>query len=313
MRTFLLLLCVVPLAAVSGYFIHGVFKYTRMISSIFMSLVYTPEEESPEPSGQAQPVTILDSSDREIEALYAGPQDAAQIAVFFHESGSDKRSWNKYAGFLPGLGYGVLSFDLSSQTDGPDKNPLSQWPTQRDVERALTVLRWTKKAFRPQAKLVLFGVSNGADIALAASAREPRVRAVVTDGLFSMKEIFRAYIRRWAPVLVKPNPWGERFPEWLVSLFAGLGFWYSQKRVGQNFVDTERLLRGRHVPVFFVYGENDDYVSAEHREFLARLGGSRSRDERLVVPKARHNEAVVMARTVYEKEIETFLKRSVLC
>src|SRR3989338_2152792 len=226
----------------AAYFIHSLFKYTRMISGIFLSLVYkqTLEEFS---STLGENITILDSSDREIEALFGENKGSDKVLIFCHESGAAKESWEKYAYFIPRLGFHVLSVDFGKPSEALKENSLSQWPTQSDVEKLLTVVHWTKGSISPRATIVLFGVSNGADIALGASFGDPAVRAVITDGLFSMKEIFRDYIRKWAPILVKPDIFKGRYPKGIVNTFTNLGFWYSQKKSGTTFVDTERLLK----------------------------------------------------------------------
>ncbi len=294
------------LSAVTAYFIHSGFKYTRMISNIFLSLVYRPEAESFS-SSMGEVMTILDSNDHEVEVVFAGKPGVKKLVIFCHESGALKESWEKYAYFFPDLGYQVLSLDLGNKTAGFEANSLSQWPTENEVEKVVTAIRWAKKAARPDLELVLFGVSNGADIALAASFRDPSVTAVVADGLFSMKEIFRDYIRKWAPILVKPNFFGDHCPDFLVNTFANLGFWYSQKKSERRFVDVEKLLKKPHPPLLVIHGQEDHYVSESHQRFLEKLGVTRERFDRLVVPKASHNQAVIFDRELYEQVIKRFL------
>ncbi len=230
--------------------------------------------------------------------------------IFCHESGSTKESWEKYAYFFPALGYHVLSVDLGDvPQDEAERNALVQWPCEKEVEQLLTVIRWTKRAVSARARVVLFGISNGADLALAASFRDPSVEAVIADGLFSMKEIFRDYIRRWAPVLVRPNLFGDKTPNLIVRLFAQLGFWYCQRRARQKFVDVEGLLRSRHVPLLMIHGEEDDYVPQSHQKRLEKLEGRKS-SGRFVVQKAKHNEAIALAPAGYEMEVKKFLERA---
>jgi len=294
------------LSAVAAYFVHSGFKYTRMISNIFLSLVYRPETESFS-SSTGEKMTILDSSDHEIETVFARIPGAKKLVIFCHESGALKESWEKYAYFFPDLGYQVLSLDLGNKMAGFEANSLSQWPTENDVEKVVTAIRWAKRAIRPDLELVLFGVSNGADIAFAASFRDPSVSAVVADGLFSMKEIFRAYIRKWAPILVKPNLFGDHCPDFLVNTFTNLGFWYSQKKSERRFIDVEKLLKKPHAPLLVIHGQEDHYVSESHQSFLEKLGVTQERFDRLVVPKASHNQAVIFDRELYEQKIKRFL------
>jgi pimeloyl-ACP methyl ester carboxylesterase len=292
--------------ALAGYFTFEAFKYTRMISNIFLSLVYRPPHEPPLPS-RGERVTILDSGDGEIEALFLEKEGSKRLLLFCHESGAVKESWEKYAYFVPALGFHVLSIDFRPASGDEGENALMQWPIHDDVARLTLAIHWCKAALGPDIEIVLFGVSNGADIAFAASSADPCVKAVVTDGLFSMKEIFRDYIRKWAPILVRPNLFGERYPAWVVNLFTELGFWYSQKKSDRRFVDVEKYLRRCKTRLLMIHGEKDDYISSPHQRFLETLGaGPASRH--MVVKGAGHNQAVSIARIEYERTISDFLK-----
>ncbi len=302
-----------PFFLLGAYSVFAAFKYTRMISNIFMGLVYKPSDEST--ASQGERIVILDSSDGEISALYLKQENSERVLIFCHESGSDKGSWEKYTYFFPRLGFHVLSIDFTEKNEESQKNSLSQWPHEVEVEKLVTVIRWVKRAVSMRAQVVLFGVSKGADLALAASFREPAVKAVITDGLFSMKEIFRDYIRRWAPVLVKPNLFGEHYPDWVVNIFSNLGYWHCEKRGKRKFVDVEKLLQKKHVPFFMIHGEFDDYVPASHQKRLEYLqkrgaaGRAPAWDGRFVVLNAGHNQAVAVDRGNYEKEVRLFLER----
>ena len=126
-----------------------------------------------------------------------------------------------------------------------------------------------------------------------------------------MKEIFRDYIRKWAPILVKPNLFGENYPAWVVNLFTNLGFWYCQRKSKRKFVDVENLLKKKHAPLLMIHGEADDYISGMHQKFLHRIGSYGMGSERLIVPKAGHNQAVTLGRETYERNIIEFLKKIV--
>lgn len=294
----------VPAAAFLAYSVHSLFKYTRMISNIFLGLIYTPDS-TPPASELGERVTILDSADHEIEALVLESRLPKGIVVFCHESGASKASWEKYASFLPSNGYHVIAPDIDRVRGPEEPNGLSQWPDEQEVDRLDIVVRWARKAYGTL-PTVLFGVSKGANLALAASMREPRVQAVVADGLFSMREIFRDYIRKWAPVLVRPNFFGDKFPEWIVRLFAASGYWNSKRVTKKNFVDVESLLRKPHPPLLVIHGELDDYVPKTHQTLLERIGRSGS-FVHLRVPAAGHNEAVAVAREEYQRRVLNFM------
>ncbi len=304
-RLFLLL----PILVLAAYAVFSVLKYPRMIGNIFLSLVYSPSPDTTS-SVKGDRVCILDSSEREIEALFTQNKASHCVVIYCHESGSTKDSWEKYAGFLSDAGYNILSFDfLESGSNDRKINSLSQWPVEEDVERLVTVIRWARHAIKPEPKVILFGVSKGANVALAASFREPAVKAIITDGLFSMKEIFRDYIRKWAPILVKPNLFGERYPKWVVDVFMQLGYWNCEKRTGKKFVDVEALLSKKHVPLLMIHGEKDDYVSSAHQQFLRKIESAHGPAVHPIVSSAGHNEAIILQRALYEKEVGEFLGR----
>lgn len=287
------------------YAVFAVFKYTRMIGNIFINLVYRPPLENLT-SSVGEPVTILDSSGHEIQGIFVEHSNAKRCIIFCHESGSSKGSWEKYAYFLPRLGFHLLSIDFEDQESGPQIRPMSQWPNMEKVERLLLVTHWVKKATRPDVEIIFFGISMGADVALAASVYEPNVKAVIADGLFSMKGIFRDYIRKWGPILVKPNFFGERYPAWVVETFANLGFWYCQGKSGIRFVDVEKFLKIQHPPLLMIHGEQDDYITPTHMAFLEKL--NRGNLTHLVIPQAKHNQAVSVDKQAYEESIGAFLE-----
>ncbi len=303
------MLLVIPFLVLAVYSVHAGFKYTRMISNIFMGLKYRPFYEMVTAS-LGEKISILDSGGHEMDAILVEKKGADKVLIFCHDSGSAKESWEKYAGFFPELGFHVVSVDfLNASSEAP--NSLSQWPVAEDVQKMKLVIHWAKKAFSPRARIVLFGVSRGADIALAASLDEPLVSGVIADGLFSMREIFRDYIRKWAPILVRPNLFGQKYPSWVVNLFTNLGFWYCQRASRREFVDVEKLLNKKHPPLLMIHGEEDDYISVEHQKFLRRLSVRGSGAEGLTVPKAGHNQGVTLDRDVYERTIIGFLNKTV--
>ncbi len=298
----------IPLFVVAVYSVHSGFKYTRMISNIFLGLKYKPAYEAVT-STLGEKISILDSGGHEMGAILVEKKNADKLLIFCHDSGSTKEFWEKYAYFFPDLGFQVLSVDFLNEASQVPGSPLSQWPDQEEVKKMKLVLHWARTAFKPGTKIVLFGVSKGADIALAASVGEPQVAGVIADGLFSMREVFSDYIRKWAPILVKPNLFGEKYPGWVVHLFSSLGFWYCQKKSKREFVDVEKIMRKKQIPLLMIHGEEDDYISGTHQKFLHRLGSGGVNSGCLTVPKAGHNQGVTLNREAYEKTITDFLRK----
>ena len=100
------LLLLFPIVIVAVYAAHSGIKYTRMISHIFLSLVYHPLPELFSPP-RGERIGILDSADREIGALFVEKKSSNLLVIFCAESGADKEPWEKYAYFLPAMGFNV--------------------------------------------------------------------------------------------------------------------------------------------------------------------------------------------------------------
>ena len=104
-----------PLAVLLVYSVFSAFKYTRMISNIFIGLVYKPSW-LPNVPVRGEKISILDSSDKEIQALVVEKKDPRCTVIFCHESGAAKESWEKYISFLPESGCRLLSIDFDEKT-----------------------------------------------------------------------------------------------------------------------------------------------------------------------------------------------------
>ncbi len=308
MWIFCLLLCL-PAILLAAVATHASVKYTRMIGDILLELSYALPQEGIS-AARGEKITILDSAGHEIEALLLDNKNSDKLVIFCPESGTTKESWEKYAYFLPEMGYRVLSLDFPAEAVPGQGGAHFPWASSHDTARLLTAIRWAKNAFGVQCKIVLFGISKGANIAVDAASQERSVRAVIADGLFSMKGIFRDYIRKWAPVLVRSRLLGSRHPDWAVGFFTEMGFWYCQRKCRRRFVNVETLLKRPHPPLLVIHGEADDYISATHRTFLDKIQPPHLQAEHLVVPKARHNEAVLFGRSLYERKITDFLKHA---
>jgi len=118
-----------------------------------------------------------------LEGTLTVPQGAKGIVLFAHGSGSSRLSpRNTYvAKALQKAGIGTLLFDLLTEDEAADRENVF------DIDflghRLVDATRW----LRSQAKFAkypigYFGASTGAAAALAAAARDPSIRAVVSRG-----------------------------------------------------------------------------------------------------------------------------------
>lgn len=118
-----------------------------------------------------------------VEGELVVPENARGIVIFSHGSGSSRFSPRnrRVAEYLHGEHFGTLLFDLLTPEE--DARYENRFDIGLLTERLVAVTQWLE--IQPEAKgcrLGYFGASTGAASALAASARLPRVAAVVSRG-----------------------------------------------------------------------------------------------------------------------------------
>ena len=56
-----------------------------------------------------------------------------------------------------------------------------------------------------------------------------------------------------------------------------------------------------------IHGEDDDYIPDSHQKFLEKISRGKNILNRLVIPKAKHNQAVILGSGIYIKSIKDFI------
>jgi esterase/lipase len=233
--------------------------------------------------------------------------------LFCHELGGDLNSWHKYASYLPEKGYNVFTFNFRNaptKQDGVLKLTTGQWITRSDVDDVLSAIRFLKGNRPIEAKRVgILGISKGGNAALAALSRTNEIEAVVTDGAFSSIETILDYIKRWVPIYV-PFKWlYSNTPDFLYRIMVRIGHLISSIKLGCWIVSIEGAIKKTNVPIFFIHGESDAYVSPHHANYLFNI--TNSVEELWIVPKARHNDSVKVSPDEYSEKVITFLKGAI--
>jgi dipeptidyl aminopeptidase/acylaminoacyl peptidase len=202
-------------------------------------------------------------------------------------------------------GLGVLSFDMRGMGESPPA-PLSMGTLeQRDVLGAVDFLRSGALPFpelgRPRAVGGL-GISMGAATLLLAAAREPAIKAVVSDSAYAdvvpllEREIAK---RSVAPIGRVP---GVLAPASLVMarLLYGVDF-FAARPVATVAAITPR-------PLLLIHGTADDYVPIENFRQLhaAATSPSGSHVTTWIVPGARHAQAFKKTGAEYVTRVVAF-------
>jgi pimeloyl-ACP methyl ester carboxylesterase len=224
-----------------------------------------------------------------------------------HELNGDR--WNAIP-FIQGLrrrGFDVFSFDFrnhgaSDRTPGYEPTP---WVTTYETADVRAVIDYL--ASRPDAcgeGIGLFGLSKGGTAALAAAADDPRVCAVVVEGLCPTERLQVHWTRE---LLTDHGPLIARLLGLTDLLVRPLGAW-ARLVVGWRrhcrFVNVEQAARQATSSVLLIHGGGDSHVPVE---LVCELKQAMPPQTTLwIVPWAKHAGAVEIAGEEYHERIARF-------
>jgi pimeloyl-ACP methyl ester carboxylesterase len=203
--------------------------------------------------------------------------------VYLHGIGDNRQGGVGFAHRFGALGYDVLAFDARGHGDSGGEAVTYGVKEKDDVVRALDAVHADR--------VVLFGCSLGAAVALQAATVDPRIVAVIAQSPF-------ADLRS---IVYERKPWIASRGE------ADAALTLAGARGGFTVDDASPLKGARdvRVPVLLIHGASDTATSPEHsRRIFAALTGPK---ELLVVPGAGHNDT--LARPETWKRIEAWLAR----
>ncbi len=233
------------------------------------------------------------------------------MILFCHEFASDMYSAARYCRPLLKTGYDIFSFDFRGHGESSceeDYQP-RQWISDRDIDDALGALAFVEDYLESQSlpvELGIFGISRGAAAAIIASLRNPAVKAIVTDGLFSTDITLEGLMKRWAYIFAKVKFVYENHPPAFWQFLRWLLFIFVHRKFRCYYPSVRKALP--HMlcrPVFMIHGERDSYIPDEQAQYLYSLmAGPKSL---WIVPGAKHNQGVIVAPEEYaEKTIGFF-------
>ena len=280
----------------------------RLIVKIFMQIAITANrEESPPVDGEEVTFTTRDGCQLHGYFIF-GENSCGKTILFCHEVGAGWGSWHKYASFLPKAGYNILSFDfrghgLSKLTNGYKPTP---WLTKYEYNDICAALEYlSNREDVAKDKIGSFGVSRGGNTAIYCAQKTGLLRAIAVDSSFSTYETMYAYIEKWAPIYIP-----FKISSAVIHFLTRIGIFFSQIAFRSRLPRIAKLLKHLHIPIFFIHGERDNYISVNQaRQLYERANEPK---ELWTIPKARHNESVLVNPEGYEKRITAFFKKSLV-
>jgi uncharacterized protein len=126
-----------------------------------------------------QEVRIATSDGRKLSAWYVPSTNGAGVLVS-HGSGGSRARVMEEIRMLAKHGYGVLAFDLAGNGESQGHSNGLGDNAQPAVDAALRYM--TRRPDVDPQRIAGFGSSLGGEVLLEAAARDPRLRAVISDG-----------------------------------------------------------------------------------------------------------------------------------
>jgi pimeloyl-ACP methyl ester carboxylesterase len=199
------------------------------------------------------------------------------------------------AAFFRQQGYDTLLFDFRRHGKSGGERVTLGYQERRDFEGAVEFLRKE----RPEAPVVLYGVSMGAGAALLAARETPAVVAVVADSPFL--NIEHTVVHHVKLIFGLP-----RFP------FASELLWFLEMRGGFDREDFDLEAAAEALgerPLLVIAGSEDDRMPPDLQKRVAEA--SKSPLSRFVsFAGAGHGAAYRVATEAYQREILSFLERA---
>jgi uncharacterized protein len=306
----------VPVAAsvVLGFYLYYRWKFGKTIVRIF--------EEKPlfiiprgTPIDGAECVDIPTADGLTIRGTYIRhyhPEiERRGVILFGLEFGSDRWASHTYCEALLHAGFDVFTYEPRNSGDSSKDasyEPL-QWVTDRDLtdlRAALTYLH--ARPDRDPYGIGLFGVSKGGSLALLGAAEDRLVRCVATDGAFATYTTMIPYMRRWAHIYIKFTRDRSWVPDWFYGLIGLTAIRDVEKKRHVRFESVERAVRRLRQPWLMIHGEGDTYIKPDMAKSLFAQASRTAVKSDWIVPKAKHNQAILIAEADYNARLVAFFE-----
>ena len=273
------------------------FSYAAISIYIDTKLVYEPQKPlyaTPASLGLQYRDVIFPSREDHLQlhgwfipgVLSKGRLTAQRVIITVHGNRGNRADKSagllNFSGALARHGFAVLAFDMRGNGESPPA-PLSLgYFEQRDVLGAVDFLRSGPLPYpdlgRPRS-IAGWGVSLGASTLLLAAAREPAIRAIVSDSAFTDA----------LPLLEREVPKGGHLPPFFTpgALLAARAI-YGMDFYDVRPVDVVAQIGPR--PLFFIHGDADSFIPPSDMSDLAAAARtvSNAHVQTWLVPGATH-------------------------
>jgi len=299
-----------------------------LLSAAVIWLVYVPvaarifgappwlmaDWHEPLPDGEETAVPAADGARLHGTYLPTTARSRKGVIVYCHELKGNRWNAVPYVQDLRRAGFDVFTFDFRDACTAEAAEPQGPmpWVTTREVAdvRAVIDYLWQRPDADPRG-IGILGVSKGGTAALCAAAGDPRVRALVVDGVIPTERMQIHFTRRFMGIYLRPIEWLlSRLPDFTLGILGTFARMLTQVRRRCRFVNVGMRARRVRQPVLFVHGAQDNYVPVEVVRRFRRLVPGETR--LWVVPRAKHNGAIRIATAEYHRRVARFFRRQLV-
>jgi len=230
------------------------------------------------------------------------------LIIFCHEYTGNRWLFLPYVDYLRDDGFDVFAFDFSNhgQSDPVAGYEPLQWVTEHEVDDVEAAIDYViSQNLVTYEKLGLLGVSKGGSSAIVAAARNPKIKAVVTDGAFPTHSIVAIYVERWVHLVVPFGGILNFFPPWAHAAITRIELRRIQRRRRCQYPIVENSFRQlAKRPLFLIHGKRDNYVRTEVIKSIFQDNGQP--EQFWIVRGAKHNQSIEVATEEYQKRVRAF-------
>lgn len=216
--------------------------------------------------------------------------------ILCHGLGTNKSDLLGLAQFLYKADFNIFLFDFRGHGESQGRVTSFGYLEQRDLVGAIDYL--VRRPDLENKNLGVFGLSMGAAVAIMAAAKDPRVKAVVSESAY--KDLYSSMLHHAKVFYSLP-----KFPfNIFLRLAYILRFGYAPERVSPQETIAQISPRA----VFIINGEKDNETTPENAYRLFEKAGQPK--ELWVIPGAGHGESYGLYSDEYQNKIVEFFKKN---
>lgn len=240
--------------------------------------------------GKSQSVCTENSAGETLKGLEIKNEHISHSYVIIcHRYGESPLDMSEYAQHFYELGFNIILPYLRGHGESEHGNGSLGWSESGDI------LAWIDSVVQKdrESRIVLFGVSMGANAVTLASAGElaENVRLTVSDSCYtSFEDVMKQYVKSETP--------------FISSLVAGVMNMLCKSEISEG--DTVVATKNIELPVLFINGENDSVVPPLVSKKLYESCNSAEVKE-IIIPEGTHGRNLQADADTYWSNIDAFI------